>query len=141
MSQRSEVAEGVDEQGVLAKVRTLLALERNYLAEERTALAEFRNGLALTVIGPTASTVLAFILSRFPMENAILYDLLNFTFFSILTLMGVWTSFQSRSKLRRIRRRKKLLKEREVDIVRCCETVEDMFSDIITFEEMAESDL
>lgn len=29
------------EQEILAKIRTLLALERNYLSEERTALAEF----------------------------------------------------------------------------------------------------
>jgi len=36
------------EQEILAKIRTLLALERNYLAEQRTAFAEFRIGLALT---------------------------------------------------------------------------------------------
>jgi len=51
------------EQEILAKLRTLLALERNYLAEERTALAEFRTGLALTVIAPAASTVHAYIFS------------------------------------------------------------------------------
>jgi len=41
----------VNDQQVLAKIRTLLTLERNYLAEERTAMTEFRNGLTLTVIG------------------------------------------------------------------------------------------
>ena len=52
----------VKENEVVAKIRTLLALERNFLAEERTALAEFRNGLALAVIGPTVSTIIAYIL-------------------------------------------------------------------------------
>jgi len=95
------------EQEILAKIRTLLALERNYLAEERTALAEFRTGLALTVIGPTASTVIAYILSGFAIEKAPLLDLLNLTFFGILTIIGIWTSFRSQSKLKKIRKKKK----------------------------------
>jgi uncharacterized membrane protein YidH (DUF202 family) len=41
----------VNDQQVLAKMLTLLALERNYLEEERTSMAEFRDGLTLTVIG------------------------------------------------------------------------------------------
>ena len=93
------------EQEMLAKIRTLLALERNYLAEERTALAEFRTGLALTVIGPAASTVLAYIFAGLPTEQAIIFDLINFAFFSILTIIGIWTSFRSRSKLKMIKQK------------------------------------
>jgi len=52
---------GPTEQEILAEIRTLLALERNYLAEERTSRAEFRTGLALTVIAPAASTLIAYI--------------------------------------------------------------------------------
>ncbi len=128
----------INEQEVLGKIRTLLALERNYMAEERTALAEFRTGLALTVIGPTASTVLAYVFSNLPIERVLFYDILNFMFFSVLTVMGIWTSFQSRSKLKKIRRQKKILKDRELTVIRCCKTVYDLFSDIIDLEEVLE---
>jgi uncharacterized membrane protein YidH (DUF202 family) len=129
----------INEQEVLGKIRTLLALERNYMAEERTALAEFRTGLALTVIGPTASTVLAYIFSNLLMEQVLFYDILNFTFFSVLTVIGIWTSFQSRSKLKRIRRQKKILKDREVAVIKCCKTVYDLFSGIMNLEEVLEN--
>lgn len=107
----------VNEQEVLAKIRTLLALERNYLAEERTAMAEFRNGLALTVIGPTMSTIIAYILSVFTVEKSILLDLLNFAFFSILTIVGIWISFRSQSKLRIIKKKRQLLKKEQLKSV------------------------
>lgn len=107
----------VNEQEVLAKIRTLLALERNYLAEERTTMAEFRNGLALTVIGPTMSTIIAYILSVFTVEKSIFLDLLNFAFFSILTIVGIWISFRSQSKLRIIKKKRQLLKKEQMKSV------------------------
>ena len=82
--------DGVYEQQVLAKIRTLLALERNFLAEERTALAEFRTGLALIVIGPTAITIIAYVLSGFAEEQSITFDVLNFAFFSVLCILSIW---------------------------------------------------
>ena len=88
---------------LLATIRTLLALERNYLAEERTCLAEFRTGLTLTVIGPTTSTIFAFIFSRLELGDILLYDIITFTFFSILTVIGVWMVIRSRSKLTKLR--------------------------------------
>jgi uncharacterized membrane protein YidH (DUF202 family) len=121
----------VDEQEILAKIRTLLALERNYLAEERTALAEFRTGLALTLIAPAASTVIAYIFLTLPIGQTLLYDLINFTFFSILTVVGIWTSFRSRSKLNKIRKRKKILNAREAAVVKCCRAVSDLLSDVM----------
>ena len=123
------------EQEILAKIRTLLALERNYLAEERTALAEFRTGLALTVIGPAASTIVAYIFSVLPIEKIILVDLLNLTFFSILTIIGIWTSFRSRSKLNKIRRQKKILNVREAAVVKCCRAVSDLLSDVMDLKD------
>jgi uncharacterized membrane protein YidH (DUF202 family) len=122
------------EQEILAKLRTLLALERNYLAEERTALAEFRTGLALTVIAPAASTVIAYTFSFLQLEYAILFDAFNFIFFAALTIWGIWTSFHSRSKLNRIRNKKAILKNRECEIMKRSKAVNDLLHDCITQE-------
>ena len=119
----------VNEQEVLAKIRTLLALERNFLAEERTALAEFRNGLALTVIGPTVSTIIAYILSLFTVEPSILFDIFNFTFFSVLTIIGVWTSIQSQAKLKKIRKNKIKIKNRTLEISKSSEAIYNLLCD------------
>lgn len=122
------------EQEILAKIRALLALERNYLAEERTALAEFRTGLTLALTAPPASTVVAYIFSVLPIENVLLFDLINFTFFAILTLVGVRMSLRSRSKLKKIRNMKKILKGREAEVIRSSKTVYDLLSDFIDHE-------
>ena len=122
------------EQEILAKLRTLLALERNYLAEERTALAEFRTGLALTVIAPAASTVIAYIFSFLQLEYALLFDALNFTFFAALTIWGILTSFRSRSKLNIMKNKKAILKTRECEVMRKSKAVHDLLHDCITEE-------
>jgi len=122
------------EQEILAKIRTLLALERNYLAEERTELAEFRTGLALTVIAPAASTVIAYIFSSLELEHVLLFDLLNFTFFAILTVWGIWISFRSRSKLNKIRAKKVILKDRECEVTRKSKAVQDLLRDCIALD-------
>ena len=119
------------EQEILAKLRTLLALERNYLAEERTALAEFRTGLALTVIAPAASTIIAYIFSFLQFEYALLFDAFNFAFFATLTIWGIWTRFRSRSQLNRIRSKKMILKSRECEIMRESKAVHDLLRDCI----------
>ena len=123
------------EQEILAKIRTLLALERNYLAEERTELAQFRTGLALTVIAPAASALVAYIFSILQLQQALLFDALNFAFFSILTIWGVWISFRSRSNLIEIREKKTILKNRECEIIKKSEAVHDLFRDCIPLEE------
>ena len=123
------------EQEILAKLRTLLALERNYLAEERTALAEFRTGLALTVIAPAASTVNAYIFSFLQLEYALLFDAFNFIFFATLTIWGIWTSFRSRSKLNRIRNKKMILKNRECEVMKKSKAVHDLLRECIAEEE------
>ena len=81
----------INESEVLAKIRTLLALERNHLAEERTALAEFRTGLALAVIGPTTGTLMVFLISIFALEQSRFLDILNFSFFIIILALIVIT--------------------------------------------------
>lgn len=122
------------EQEILAEIRTLLALERNYLAEERTELAEFRTGLALTVIAPAASTVIAYIFSLLQVENALPLDALNFTFFAVLTIWGIWTSLRSRSELNKIREKKMILKNRECEVMRKSKAVQDLLRDCIALE-------
>jgi len=123
------------EQEILAKIRTLLALERNYMAEERTALAEFRTGLALTVIAPAASTIVAYIFSILPIEKVILLDLLNLTFFSILTIIGIWTSIRSQSKLKTMRMKKKIIKDREAKIIKSSKAIYDLLCDCIDLKD------
>ena len=124
----------MSEQDLLATIRTLLALERNFLAEERTCLAEFRTGLALTVLGPSVSTFLAFIFSRLILEEAILYDFINFTFFSILTVIGIRMSLRSRSKISEIRRMKKALKDRQLAITKSSKVINELLGDCICLE-------
>jgi len=124
----------VNEAEVLAKIRTLLALERNYLAEERTSLAEFRNGLALTVIGPTMSTIIAYVLSVFTVEQSILLDALNFGFFSILTIVGIWISFSSQSKLKKIRKKKATIKKRTLEISKSSKDIYNLLCDCVEYE-------
>ena len=119
------------EQEILAKIRTLLALERNYLAEERTALAEFRTGLALALIALPVSTVAAYVFSFFPIEKAILVNLLVLTSFSILVIVGIWTSLRSQSKLKKIRKKKKIIKEREATIIKSSKNIHDLLCDLI----------
>ncbi|MFB0567145.1 MAG: hypothetical protein ACETVM_00975 [Candidatus Bathyarchaeia archaeon] len=124
-----------DEQEILAKIRTLLALERNYLAEERTALAEFRTGLALVLLAPPASTVVAYVLATLEVEETLIFDLLNFVFFAVLTIVGIWMSLRSRSELKKIRKKKKLLKDREATVIRSSKVVHDLFDDFISLED------
>ena len=118
-----------NDQATLAKIRTLLALERNFLAEERTALAEFRNGLALTVIAPTVSTIIAYTLSVFAVEQSMLWDALNFAFFSVLTIIGVWTSVRAQSKLKKNRKKKTIIKKRISEISKSSKTIYDLLVD------------
>ena len=124
------------EQEILSTIRTLLALERNFLAEERTCLAELRTGLTLTVIGPSLSTFLAFIFTSLAFEKALLFDLTNFTFFSILTVIGIRLSIRSRSKLKEIRRMKKALKERQSAITKSSKAINELLGDCICLEKL-----
>ncbi|MGD8566003.1 MAG: DUF202 domain-containing protein [Candidatus Bathyarchaeota archaeon] len=123
------------DQEILAKLRTLLALERNYLAEERTALAEFRTGLALTVLAPAASTVIAYMFSFLQLEYAILFDAFNLIFFATLTIWGVWTSLRSRTKLNRIRDKKMILKKRECEVMKNSKAVHELLRECIAEED------
>ena len=121
--------DGTNEMEVLAKIRTLLALERNYLAEERTALAEFRTGLALVVIGPTIGTIIAYMISVFNLEQSTLFDVLNVVFFSIMTIGGLWIAYKSRIEYRRTRQKRVLIKKRTLEVSKSSKEIFGLLSD------------
>jgi uncharacterized membrane protein YidH (DUF202 family) len=120
----------VDEIDLLARLRTMLALERNYLAEERTELAEFRTGLALAFLGPAGGAVVAYLSPHIPI-GSFLFDLFIVVFFVGLTIIGIMISHSSRSQLLEIRRKKKLLRERESELVRSSEAVYELLGEFI----------
>lgn len=120
-----------NEQEILSILRTLLALERNFLAEERTCLSEFRIGLSFIVLGPVVGTVLAYIFSSLELEVTLLYDLINFTFFSIITGLGIWITLRSRAKLKEIRKKKNALKVRQSAIIKNSKIITDLLGDCI----------
>lgn len=119
----------INEMETLAKIRTLLALERNYLAEERTALAEFRTGLALAVIGPTISTIIAYIISFFDLESSIILDIINVAFFSIITIIGLWISYKSRIEFKKTRQKKTMVKKRIFEASRSSKEIHSILAD------------
>ena len=119
----------VNKMEVLAKIRTLLALERNYLAEERTALAEFRTGLALAVIGPIAGTIIAYVISIFSLEPTLALDILNLVFFSIITIIGIWISYKSEVKLKKFRKKKAIIKNRMLEASKSSKEIFSLLSD------------
>ena len=122
------------EQETLSVLRTLLALERNFLSEERTCLAELRTGLAFTLLGPAIATILAYIFSSLALENAILYDLLNFAIFGIISVLGIRITLRSRSKLEEIRKMKKALKVRQSEITKSSKVINDLLGDCICID-------
>lgn len=113
---------------MLDRVRTLLALERNYLAVERTLYAELRTGITLALIGPPASAVVAYIIPYIPSEGTILL----FLFLTIITVLGIWIIYNSRSKLGDVRMKITKLQERVVMIMDKSEEVKALLEDLIS---------
>jgi uncharacterized membrane protein YidH (DUF202 family) len=114
----------------LARIRTLLALERNHLAEERTILAEIRTGLSLLLFGLPSSTVIAYVFSVLP-SKTIFLDLVVYTFFTIIIIVGIWLSIRSRPRLKKIRIAKDILKRRQKQILMESKAANDLFEDLI----------
>ena len=123
------------EQVIPARIRTLLALERNYLAEERTALAEFRTGLAIAVVAPSASAVVAYIFAFVPSDTDLDFSLLVFAFLGILTIIGVLTSIRSQSRLKKIRKHKEKLKDHEDAIIKSSKAAHDLLGELIDLDD------
>ena len=116
------------EQDLLARIRTLLALERNYLSEERTALAEFRTGLTLALVSPPAISLIHFLFEGITSLN-IIFPTTIYSIFVLLTIIGIWISVMSRSRLKNIRQKLQMLKERQLHVMKdspeLCDILED----------------
>lgn len=122
-------------QKIFEEIHILLALERNYLAEERTALAEFRTGLTLVLIAVPATTIVAFIFSRFPLEGFFLLDLANFMIFAIIAALGIWISLRSQSRLKKIKAKKKMVRNHKATVIRGVKATNDLLGKFIVLEE------
>ena len=133
---RTITIEETGEQEALAEIRTLLSLERTYLSKERTTLSEFRTGIALILAIPPAVTIFSYVFSLIPMERIFLFDLPIFAFLAVLAVMGIWIILSSRSKLKKVREKKKILRDREVEVMRSSKAVYHLLYDCITLDDV-----
>jgi uncharacterized membrane protein YidH (DUF202 family) len=128
----------MSEQDILAVVRTLFALERNYLAEERTALSELQAGLALALIGPSATTVLTYVINFTPFSEPYIVELIIYTIFALITIIGIGITYHAYRELRNTRRIIKRIKSKELDYAKKSATFDLLLKDIFSTEEVPE---
>ena len=120
-----------NERDKLARLRTLLALERNYLAGERTQLARLRTGLAFTLIAPSAYIFITSLNLSIPLYLLIFsYIILGFIF-----MRGVWTIYNAKSKLKKIKNQKEIVKVKENQIIDNSESIQNTFRNCIEFDD------
>ena len=119
----------MDDNTQLALIRTLLAAERNYLAIERTQLSQLRTGLSLAVLAPSAAATLTYVYSF--LAESFELEVVSFFFLSILTVYGVYMSLRSYLKLRKTRATQKVIRERQVQILKQNKLLENYFEDIL----------
>ena len=92
--------ENPSESLLLARMRTLLALERNHMAEKRTILAQFRTGLALILITPPSGII--FFSDQLSLSLP-LWAMIGFLIsFGLVIVVGIVMLFQARLRLRKI---------------------------------------
>ena len=119
-----------NERDKLARLRTLLALERNYLAGERTQLARLRTGLAFTLIGPSVYIFITSFNPSIPLYLLIFsYIILGFIF-----MRGIWTIYNAKSKLKKIKNQKEIVKVKENQIIDNSESIQNTFRNCIEFD-------
>ncbi|MCF2141574.1 MAG: hypothetical protein K9W44_16085 [Candidatus Lokiarchaeota archaeon] len=100
---------------VLARLRTLMALERNYLAEERTQLAQFRTGIALALLGPSLGSIYYPLSVDF--ESITFFNILISFLFAFITGLGIYWIIKSHQIVKNLRIKKKKVKEKELAIL------------------------
>ncbi|MGD6851877.1 MAG: hypothetical protein ACQCN6_07460 [Candidatus Bathyarchaeia archaeon] len=119
----------MDEQEVLAVVRTLLAYERNYLAIERTQLAQLRTGLTLALITPPAAATYAFAFEFLPRNYYL--DAVIYVFLAIIIVYGVWMCIHLYLGLRKTRKTKLEIQKRQAEIVKQSQSITALLEDIL----------
>ncbi len=119
----------MDEQQVLAVIRTLLAYERNYLSIERTQLAQLRTGLTLALITPPATATLAYAFEFFP--NDLYVSIIVYVFLIIATSYGVWMTIKAYVGLKKTRRIERKIQQRQLEVLAKSNTVDGLLKDIL----------
>lgn len=119
----------MDEQEVLAVIRTLLAYERNYLSIERTQLSQLRTGLTLALVSPPAAAALSYAFEFLPSTSYII--LVIYVFLAIITLYGVWMSLHSYFGLKETRKIQGKIRKRQLEIIGKSSTINALLEDIL----------
>jgi uncharacterized membrane protein YidH (DUF202 family) len=121
------------EQELLARIRTLLALERNYLSEERTELATFRTGLTLALVSPPVISLIHFLFGEsYPLTS--LFPTLLYLVFALLTILGIWAAIMSRVRLKKIQQKIQLLKVRQIHVMQDSDELCSLLEDCVTLK-------
>ena len=118
----------LNEQEVLAVIRTLLAYERNYQAIERTQLAQLRTGLSLALITPPATATLAYAFDLLPKDYYI--SIVVYIFLGVLIIYGVWMSLHSYFELKQIRKIQKKIRDRRLGMEQKSGTIKAFLEDV-----------
>lgn len=120
----------MDEQEVLAVVRTLLAYERNYLSIERTQLAQLRTGLTLALITPPAAATLAYAFEFLPRDYYV--SIVVYIFLIIITLYGIWMSLSAYFGLKETRKIQNKIQKRQLEVIGKSNAIDALLEDILT---------
>jgi hypothetical protein len=124
----------MSEQDILAIMRTLFALERNYLAMERTELAQLRTGLTLSLIGPSATTVLAYALNFTSFSEPFYVEWIAYAFFVLITFFGVWMTYHAYAGLKNTRQILKKIRDQELNFAKRSTTLDKIIHELISKE-------
>jgi uncharacterized membrane protein YidH (DUF202 family) len=120
----------MDEQEVLAIVRTLLAYERNYLSIERTQLAQLRTGITMALITPPAAATLAYAFDFLPKDYYV--SIVVYIFLILITLYGIWIALRSYFGLKETRKIQSKIQKLQLEVVGNSSTINTLLKDIIT---------
>ena len=119
----------MDEQEVLAVVRTLLAYERNYLSIERTQLAQLGTGLTLALITPPAAATLAYAFEFLPRDYYI--SIVVYIFLAVITVYGMWMALNSYFGLKQTRKIQNKIQKQEVEVIRKSSEISALLEDVL----------
>ena len=122
------MSEKSNEGDILARLRTLYALERNYLAMQRNQLAKIRTGLALSLFAPP---IILFTISLGVALNLTSLLLLIIILVGIVTY-GLWMILSAHTRLTKVRKRLLLVRKRENQIIKLSTNLFKMFGDLGT---------
>ena len=123
----------MDEQEVLAVVRTLLAYERNYLSIERTQLAQLRTGLTLALITPPAAATLAYVFEFLPRDYYV--SIVVYIFLIIITLYGIWMSIHAYFGIKKTRRTQNKIRKQQLEVIGKSNAINPVLADILAENE------